>query len=179
MPRGWGGASNSPPLGSCPLEGLCCPLEGLCCPCLSPDASAVALRPLVPDPPHTHVFVLSVQSQCQAVTSTLLPGTRCSAERNGAEGEGGAAGESTNPAVFQEDESLPRPSSAMLYLLPLHWYEGRLPCPCAASLGPATPLIRRGHWAASPARWWPLAVSSSMKLPSVKTCFMRDWLICN
>lgn len=45
---------------------------------------------------------------------TLLP----AAEQNGPEGEG-AAGESTNPAVFQQDESLPRTSYVMPYLLPL------------------------------------------------------------
>lgn len=113
-------------------------------------------KAIVPDPHHTHIFVLASHSQCQGVTSTIVSGTRWSLRRRkkkGGEGAGGGqgwGGQSTNPAVFQEDESLPRTSSAMLYLLPLRWYEAQLPRPSAASPGsassPAAPLITGGRW---------------------------------
>lgn len=108
-----------------------------------------SFKAIVPDPHHTHIFVLSLHSQCQAVTSTIVSGTGWSL-RGGKRGWGGGGwlGESTNPAVFQEDESLPRTSSAMLYLLPLRWYEARLLRPSSAGLAsqPAAPLIMWGRW---------------------------------
>lgn len=68
---------------------------------------------------HSHICPLSAWPVPSGDIYSSLGDTLLSAaEENGAAGEG-AAGESTNPAVFQEDESLPRTSSGMLYLLPL------------------------------------------------------------
>lgn len=169
MPRRWDGASNSLPSGSCPLERTLLPLPQPRC---SLQRERCGFKALVPDPQHTRAFVLSLHSQCQAVTSTTVPGTRCSLQRRetGARGRGRPR-ESTNPAVFQEDESLPRTSSVMLYLLPLRWYGGRLPCPSSASLDSATPLIRRGHWGVH-GEWesCPLVAFSCLQFNEITLC---------
>lgn len=106
-------------------------------------------KAIVPDPHHTHIFVLSLHSQCQAVTSTTVSGTRWSLllRKKGARGRGTAWREHKSHCV--PGGRVPRTSSAMLYLLLLCWYEGHLPCPSAACSGsaslPAAPLITRGR----------------------------------
>lgn len=58
---------------------------------------------VVPDPHHTHIFVLSasLHSRCQAVTSTIVSGTRWSLRRRkkGARGGGLAGGEHKSRCV--------------------------------------------------------------------------------
>lgn len=66
-----------------------CVLLGLPQPRCSLNSGHCGFKAIVPDPHHTHIFVLSLHSKCQAVTSTIVSRTCWSRrEEKGREGEG-------------------------------------------------------------------------------------------
>lgn len=107
--------------------------------------SPCGFKSSIPPPPHTHILVLSLHSKCQAVTSTIVSRTRRSLlyreEGRGARERRRWWGRaSTNPAMFPEDESLPRHNPQMLFMAALP-IRSPAPLPCKTQPPPGCPLI--------------------------------------
>lgn len=64
-----------------------------------PRSECCGFKAIVPDPHHTRIFVFSLHSQCQAVTSTIVSGTRWSLRwrKKGAKGGGDSRGRAQIP----------------------------------------------------------------------------------
>lgn len=80
------GASKYLPHRSRPLKHVLLSLPQLKC---SLKSEHCGFKAIVPDPHHTHIFVLALHSQCQGVTSTIVSGTRWSLRQRKKRGWGG------------------------------------------------------------------------------------------
>lgn len=165
--------------GSTPVRKVSC--ERALPPLLSADApcraSAVALRRCPCSTAHPHICPLSAQPVPSGDIYHSPWDTLLSAVQKAGPRGRGRPGRAQAPLCSRRMSHFLAPARpCFIYCRSTDTRPGSLSLLGIPGLG--HPINQAGP-SGSPARWWPLAVSSSMKLPCVKTCFMRDWFICN